>query len=143
MEADMKKNNRSLAIIGIVLLLGIGYLIPTIVMQLKDWSLIKEEKEVEIEAIQIEPQETDLIEALSGFSDMFAKYMIVEVGDDFTRSYAEVVKEDSSSVPNKLYNNVQSFLRMLDVKEMVVLVEFTQKKYSFPLLSIPLHTQME
>jgi hypothetical protein len=129
MEADMKNHKRILAIGGIVLLLGIGYFIPTIVMKIKDWALMKEEKEVEIEAIQLDSQDVDMMEALSVFSEMLSNNLIVEVGEDFAISYTEVIQEESDSIPKKLYSDIQAFLTVLDVKEEVVLAELYAQNY--------------
>ena len=125
----MKKDKRIWAIVGIVLLLGIGYFLPTIVMQLKDWLLTKEEKDVEIEAIQLETQDVDMMEALSVFSQMLSNNLIVEEGQDFEISYAEVMQGEADSVPKELYGDIQAFLTMLDVKEEVVLAELYAQNY--------------
>lgn len=130
MEEDMKNRKRMVAIFGIAALLGIGYFIPTIVMWIKDFSLLYEEKEVEIESIPLDSQNVDLLEALEVFSDMISNQMIVEVGDGFATTYAEAIKEQEVSVSNALYKNVQEFATILDVKESVELVEFSAQNFA-------------
>ena len=126
----MKTKKRNLAILGIVVLLGIGYFIPTMVMQLKDWSLNKSQKEVEIEEIQIDSQNVDLLEALRSFSQMISNNLVVEVGDGFAMSYEEATEQTENSVSEELYTSVQEFLTMLDVKEEAVLENFKAQNYA-------------
>ncbi len=123
----MKRRKNIPAILGIILLLGSGYCIPTIVMCLRDWSLMYEEKEVEIASIQLDSQDVDMMEALDVFSDMLSNHLIVEVGDGFDINYEEAMKDDS--VPNALYSSMQDFLIMLDVKEEAELVDFAAQNY--------------
>ena len=123
----MKNRKNIPVILGIVLLLVIGYYIPSIVMWLKDWSLMYEEKEVEIAFIQLDSQDVDMMEALDVFSDMLSNHLIVEMGDGFVMGYEESIKEDT--VWNALYNSMQDFATMLDVKEEVELVEFCAQYY--------------
>jgi len=125
----MKKRKSTRAILGIVALLGIGYFIPIMVMWLRDLSLMNEEKEVEIEAIQLDSQNVDLLETLQVFSSMLSWNVIVEEGDGFAETYIEAMKDGETSVASELYKSVQSFLTMLDVKEEVVLVEFYAQNY--------------
>lgn len=129
MEAEMEKRKNILPILGIVVILGIGYCIPSIVMWVKDLSLLYEEKEVEIEAIQLDSQDVDMMEALHVFSDMISNHLIVEMGDSFKMTYAEAMKDEETSIPSELYRNIQDFLTMLDVKEEVILAEFYAQNY--------------
>ena len=125
----MVKRKNILPILGIVVILGIGYCIPSIVMWVKDLSLLYEEKEVEIEAIQLDSQDVDMMEALHVFSDMLSNHLVVEVGDSFKMTYAEAMKDEETSIPSDLYRNIQDFLTMLDVKEEVILAEFYAQNY--------------
>ncbi|MBQ6843593.1 MAG: hypothetical protein IJO60_03030 [Agathobacter sp.] len=125
----MKTRKSSWAILGIVVLLGIGYLIPTMVMQLNDWSLNNTQKDVEIEAIQLETGNLDLLEALQSFSKMISNNIIVEAGTGFSMSYDEAMKQTKGDVSEELYTSVQEFLTILDVKEEAVLEEFYAQNY--------------
>lgn len=126
----MKNRKSMLAFLCIVLLLGIGYCIPSIVMWLKDWTLVYEEKEVGIESIQLDVQNVDMLEALGAFSNMISNQIIVEVGDGFVTTYTEALKDEENPIPNDLYKSVQDFVTILDVKEEVVLVEFSAQNFA-------------
>lgn len=126
----MKRKKSSTAICGIVVLLGIGYLIPTMVMHIKDWSLKNEQKDVSIEAIQIDSQKVDLLEELSVFPDMLSNQFLVEVGGGFETNYTEAMQQAEDSFSKELYTSVQEFLMMLDVKQKVVLEIFYAQNYA-------------
>lgn len=124
MKENEKVKKGSLAVIGIVVLLSAGYVIPEIVMWIKDWSLKNEQQEVIIESIQIEVQDVDLLEAMGDFPDMLSKYLVVEKGDEFETYGTDGVPETNDSVSKALYMHVQEFLTMLDPKEEVELEKF-------------------
>lgn len=126
----MKKDKSLIVVIGIVILLAVGYYIPTIVMQIKDWSMMKEEIEVEMESILLDTQEVDQIEALDHYSEMISSQLIVEVGDGFAESRTEVMQHEEEALQRELFMHVQEFLTLLDVKEDVKLVEFSAQNYT-------------
>ncbi len=123
----MKKSKRGLVVFGIVFLVGIGYFMPTIVMHIKDWSLMNEEMEVEIESIQLESQNADMMETMDAFSEMLSNHFIVEVGDEFEISQEEAMKDDA--IPNALFCATQEFLTILDPKEEVEFIDFSAQNY--------------
>lgn len=134
----MKRNRNYVAIMGIAVLLLVGYLIPTAVMSLEDLDLWKEKKSVEIEKIQLDNQQVNVIEELSVFSEMIYKNNIVQTDGAISEEYSEewktpednpVTDNKEASLSNSLYQTVQDFLRMLDVKEEIVLKSFSAKNY--------------
>lgn len=134
----MKKNRNYVAILGIISLLFVGYLIPATVMKLEDLDLWKEKKTIEIEAIQLDNQKVDVIEELSVFAEMLSQSDIVEVGQEIKEERNnemlqlenEAVKDSEEETTSKsLYQTVQEFLTMLDVKEEIVMKEFSAQNY--------------
>lgn len=134
----MKSKRNGLAILGILLLLGMGYLIPATIMKLEDMDLLRKKKSIEIEKIRLNSQDIDVMEKLSIFSEMLSNNIIVEVGEGVKEEYADLMqdniesgKEESSS--KKLYHATQDFLTLLDVKEEPVLEKFSAINYAMML----------
>lgn len=134
----MKKRRNYVAILGIIALLFVGYLIPSVLMKLEDLDLWEEKKSIEIEAIQLDNQKVDVIEELSVFAEMILKSDIVEVGSEIKEDHSnemqqlenEAVKDsEEETVSKSLYQTVQEFLTMLDVKEEMVMKEFSAQNY--------------
>ena len=134
----MKNRRNYVAILGIIALLFIGYLIPSFVMKLEDFDLWKEKKSVKIEAIQLDNQKVDVIEELSVFAEMLSESNIVEEGSAIKEDYRnemqqienEAVKDSEEEDASKsLYQTVQEFLTLLDVKEEIVMEKFSAQNY--------------
>lgn len=134
----MKKRRNYVAILGIIALLFVGYLIPSAVMKLEDIDLWEEKKSIKIEAIQLDNQKVDVIEELSVFAEMLLESDIVEVDGEIKEEHRnemqqlenEAVKDsEEETVSKSLYQNIQEFLTMLDVKEEFVIKSFSAQNY--------------
>ena len=130
----MKSKRNNMAILGILLLLGMGYLIPTAIMKIEDLDLLHKKKSVEIEEIQLNSQEVDVMEELSVFSDMLSNNIIVEVGEGVKEEYQDAMQDvessEEASLSQKLYYVAQDFLTLLDVKEELILEKFSAINYA-------------
>ncbi|MBQ8518246.1 MAG: hypothetical protein IJ455_01415 [Agathobacter sp.] len=130
----MKKKMNSAAILVILCLLGIGYLIPTVIMAVEDRSLQMEKKAIEIDEIQLSSQNVDTIEMLGFFPDMLMNYIVVDVGEGIQEDYMESVQSGSNEMEQNnstsLQKNVQEFLLMLNAKEEIVFEKFYATNYA-------------
>lgn len=130
----MKKKMNSVAILGILGLLGVGYLIPTALMIVEDRELRLEKKSIEIDDIQLSSQNVDTIEVLGAFPDMLMNDIVVDVGEGSQEDYMESVQSDSNDTEQEystsLQKNVQDFLLMLDAKEEAVFEKFYATNYA-------------
>ena len=70
----MKNKRNYLAVLGIVILLSIGYMFPTLITMLEDRHLQSERKKYEIEEISLNNVEVDLTEKLLGIHDVLQEY---------------------------------------------------------------------
>lgn len=137
----MKKKWNSIAVIGIIALLGIGYFIPMGIMWIEDWNLKMQQSKVEINPIQLDSQKVDVIEELSVFADMLSNRLVVDVGPGISEDYdANQVEQDEmlqleeseseQSVSRNLKQKVQEFLTLMDVKEELVLEKLEAANYA-------------
>ncbi len=136
----MKKKWNSVAVIGIIALLGIGYFIPMGIMWIEDWNLKMQQSKVEIKPIQLDSQKVDVIEELSVFADMLSNRLVVDVGPGFSEDYDanQAVQDEMSqiegteseqSTSRDLKQKAQDFLLLMDVKEEIVLEKFQATNY--------------
>lgn len=129
----MKKKTNSMVLLGIILLLGIGYGIPGAIMKLEDAALWREKKSIEIEEIQLNTQKVDMIETLEIFPEILSNHIVVEVGESEKEEQnnmpqdSEVSNEQGNS--EQLSNIVQEFLALLDTKNERLLELFAATNY--------------
>lgn len=130
----MKKKMNSVAVLGILGLLGVGYLIPTAITIMEDRELRSEKKSIEIDVIQLNSQSVEAIEVLTVFPDMLMNDIVVDVGEGIQQDYTESMQTDSNETEQvystSLQKNVQEFLLMLDAKEEAVFEKFFATNYA-------------
>lgn len=133
----MRKKN-SLAIIGIVFLLLLGYSIPAIVMAMEDKERKSELKSYEMEEISLEFQQVDLVEELKIFPDMLVSNILVEQGDTSITVQLDQDSQDEqdnvqSEVEDKegtwIENSIVTFLQALHPEADMEFVDFKATYY--------------
>lgn len=111
----MKKYGNGLAIGIILLLLILGYGIPSVVMAFEDSQLKREVKSIEIEDIELNFHNVDVQKELAVFSDMLLNNIIVE--KDETRIM--MVEETSDEKYQEMKQSIQEFLQLVNPNEEV------------------------
>lgn len=96
----MKKWN-SLAVAGIVVLLVLGYGIPSVIMAIEDNGRKSELKSFEIENIELDFQNVDLEEEMRIFPDMILNHIVMEMGD----TSIEIKQDSQQNIQDDLQGN--------------------------------------
>lgn len=76
------KKWNSLAVLGILALLGLGFAIPAAVMAVEDYSLNRQSKIVQLEDISLDFQQVNLKKELQLMPDLLSNMIIVEKGEE-------------------------------------------------------------
>lgn len=133
----MRKKN-SLAVAGIVLLLALGYSIPSVVMAIEDDGRKSELKSFAIEEIQLSFQNVNIEEEMGIFPDMLLNNIVVEMGDTSIKVQAD---EDSQGTQEntqeeledkeyiKIENSIDAFLDVLQPEYTIEFVDFKATYY--------------
>ena len=100
----MSKGN-SFGVFVILLLLCLGYFIPTAILAVEDEELIQEEKSISIEKIELITPKADVVEQLRIFEEMMFSHIVISMDDDKVH---ESVKQPENETE---YRNDESNLR--------------------------------
>lgn len=127
----MKKRNR-MALIGIVMLLALGYTIPIVAMAVDDEGLLKEAKSVQLDSIELNVQGMEFAELLEVFSFVLANNIVVE-SDVVVETYKEEVQEstdllNSTEASAMIKLSIKTFLDVFGISE-VEFVDFKATHY--------------
>ena len=127
----MKKRNR-MALIGIVMLLALGYTIPIVAMAVDDEGLLKETKSVQLDSIELNVQGMEFAELLEVFSFVLANNIVVE-SDVVVETYKEEVQEstdllNSTEASAMIKLSIKTFLDVFGISE-VEFVDFKATHY--------------
>lgn len=112
----MRKKINILAVMGIFLLLALGYFVPPIVMAMEDRHLQSENKTFFIEEIELNFQNVDMLEELSLFSDMLSQNIIVEIGketyeEDFVAEKEDAQQAVQEQVSSEKYQIIKTVIK--------------------------------
>lgn len=100
----MSKGN-SFGVFAILLLLCLGYFIPTAILAVEDEGLIQEEKSIAIEKIELITPKADVVEQLRIFEEMMFSHIVISMDGDKVH---ESVKQPENETE---YRNDESNLR--------------------------------
>ncbi len=133
----MKKKN-SFAIAGIILLLALGYHMPSAIMAMTDEERNSECKSFQIEEIQLSFQNVDIEEELEIFSEMLLNHIVVEEGKtsivvgpnaDLQGEVGQAEMENADEESLGVLESVKAFLEMLCPKVDIEFVDFKAEYY--------------
>ena len=133
-----RKRINLIAVIGICVLLALGYFVPLIVMAMEDHDLQSESKVFSIEEIELNFQDIDMIEELAVFPSMLSNHIIVEVGKESYEEEYEAIKDSvQQTVQEKLSSEkyqmiktaIRDFFAVLGVEQQSKFVKFSTSNY--------------
>ena len=128
----MNKGN-SFGVLAILLLLELGYLIPTVILAVEDKGLMQEEKAIAIDEIELNPQRVDIIEQLSVFSEMMFSRIIIQMDKENESAQESLMQSENSTEQRKDESNlnqcIQEFWMSLKGKEELRFEKFVVQNY--------------
>lgn len=128
----MNKGN-SFGVIAILLLLGLGYFIPTAILAVEDKGLMQEKKSIAIDEIELNLQRGDVIEQVSVFAEMMHGRIVIQMDEEKEAVEENVIQSEDASEQRKDESNltecIQKFWSCFSGKENLEFEKFFAEDY--------------
>ena len=105
----MKNSRNNWAVVGILLLLGLGYFVPPLALAVEDVALRQEAKKFEIDEIQLNNTTVEIVEQLSVFSDMMFEHIVIEMDSEQSSSDEKEEVNNDNNIQKSVYEFWKKF----------------------------------
>ena len=123
----------SVGVLAILLLLCLGYFIPTVILAVEDEGRQQEEKAIAMDEIELNINGIDIIEQISVFAEMMHSRIVITMDAEKESVKEDVMQSENSTVQTSDENNlnecIQKFWRCFQDNEILEFEKFLVQDY--------------